>query len=64
MGVAAPQHSALDMTVFFVVASIKAQVGGNIYTNSLLSFCVAELVYRDVGRGVMVGTTVIFIVDI
>ena len=38
-GVAAPLHSALNRAVFlFIVASIKAHVGGNIYTNSLLCF--------------------------
>ncbi|RSL86277.1 hypothetical protein CDV31_016422, partial [Fusarium ambrosium] len=41
-GVIAPLHSALDRAVFsFMVASIKVHVGGNVYTNSLLSFCAA-----------------------
>lgn len=39
-GIVAPMHSTLNRAVFlFIVASIKVHVGGNIYINSLLSFC-------------------------
>jgi superfamily II DNA helicase RecQ len=41
-GMTAPQHGALDRAVYlFIVASIKAHVGGNAYTNPLLCFCAA-----------------------
>ncbi|KAK1838379.1 hypothetical protein CCHR01_18995 [Colletotrichum chrysophilum] len=35
-------NDTLDRAVFlFIVASIKTQVGGHIYSNSLLCFCAA-----------------------
>ncbi|KAL6366266.1 hypothetical protein LRP88_00111 [Fusarium phalaenopsidis] len=41
-GITAQQHGALDRAVYlFIVASIKAHVGGNAYTNPLLCFCAA-----------------------
>lgn len=41
-GIVTPTYGALDRAVFlFIVASIKVHVGGNVYTNSLLSFCAA-----------------------
>jgi hypothetical protein len=41
-GIIAPQYRALDRAVYlFIVASIKAYVGGNVYMNPLLCFCVA-----------------------
>ncbi|CAG9950090.1 unnamed protein product [Clonostachys rosea f. rosea IK726] len=40
--VAALPHSVLDRAVFlFISASVKAHVGGNVYINTLLSFCAA-----------------------
>lgn len=38
-GIVAPIYSILNKAIFlFIVTSIKVYVGGNIYTNSLLSF--------------------------
>ena len=47
------QSAMLDQAVFlFLVASIKQQLGGNVYANPLLCFCAALGITPDIGQGV------------